>query len=59
MKYSTGDVVRFKIGSDDVQEGEIQVVEENHNEYILYINSFSGWAYKVSENRVISRIAGS
>ncbi len=59
MKYSTGDVVRFKIGSDDVQEGEIQVVEENHNEHILYINSFSGWAYKVSENRVISRIAGS
>ncbi len=59
MKYSTGDVVRFKIGSDDVQEGEVQVVEENPDEHILYINSFSGWAYKVSANRVISRITGS
>ncbi len=52
MKYSTGDVVRFKIGRDDIQEGEVQVVEENPNEDILYINSFSGWAYKVSEKRV-------
>ncbi len=56
MKYSTGDVVRFKIGRDEIQEGEIQVVEENPNEDILYINSFSGWAYKVSEKRVVSRL---
>ncbi len=56
MKYSTGDVVRFKIGRDEIQEGEIQVVEENPNEDILYINSFSGWAYKISEKRVVSRL---
>ncbi len=56
MKYSTGDVVRFKIGRDEIQEGEIQVVEESHDEDILYINSFSGWAYKVSEKRVVSRL---
>ncbi len=56
MKYSTGDVVRFKIGRDEIQEGEVQVVEENPNEDILYINSFSGWAYKVSEKRVVSRL---
>ncbi len=55
MKYSTGDVVRFKIGRDEIQEGEVQVVEENPDEEILYINSFSGWAYKVSEKRVVSR----
>ncbi len=56
MKYSTGDVVRFKIGRDEIQEGEVQVVEENPNEEVLYINSFSGWAYKVSEKRVVSRL---
>ncbi len=56
MKYSMGDVVRFKIGRDEIQEGEVQVVEENPNENILYINSFSGWAYKVSEKRVVSRL---
>jgi hypothetical protein len=56
MKYSTGDVVRFKIGRDEIQEGEVQVVEENPNEEILYINSFSGWAYKVSEKRIVSRL---
>lgn len=56
MKYSMGDVVRFKIGRDEIQEGEVQVVEESHNERFLYINSFSGWAYKVSEKRVVSRL---
>ena len=54
MKYSIGDVVRFKIGRDEIQEGEVQVVEESLDENILYINSFSGWAYKVSEKRVVS-----
>ncbi len=56
MKYSTGDIVRFKIGRDEIQEGEVQIVEENPNEDILYINSFSGWAYKISEKRVVSRL---
>jgi hypothetical protein len=53
MKYSTGDIVRFKNGSDEIQLGEIQFVEKDHHETILYINSFSGWAYKVSEKRVV------
>ncbi len=56
MKYSTGDVVRFKIGKDEIQEGEVQVVEESHDENILYINSFSGWAYKISDKKVVSRL---
>ncbi len=56
MKYSTGDIVRFKIGRDEIQEGEIQIVEQSHNEDIIYINSFSGWAYKVSEKKVVSRL---
>ncbi len=56
MRYSIGDVVRFKVGTNEVEDGEVQVIEENHNERILYINGFSGWAYKVSEKRVISRL---
>ena len=56
MKYSTGDVVRFKIGKDEIQEGEVQAVEENSKEDILYVNSFSGWAYKISDKKVVSRL---
>ena len=52
--YSIGDIVRFKVGSDEIQLGEIQFIEKDHNETILYINSFSGWAYKVSEKRIVA-----
>ena len=57
MKYSRGDIVRFRIGADEIQEGEVQVIEEEHNEDILYINGFSGWAYKVPEERIVSLIS--
>ncbi len=52
--YSIGDIVRFKIGSDEIQLGEIQFIEKDRNETILYINSFSGWAYKVSEKKIVA-----
>ena len=52
--YSIGDIVRFKVGSDEIQLGEIQFIEKDRNETILYINSFSGWAYKVSEKRIVA-----
>ena len=58
MRYSIGDVVRFKVGSNEIHEGKVQVIEKSHNEDIFYINSFSGWAYKVAGNRVISKIPG-
>lgn len=54
MKYSIGDIVEFKVGKDEIHKGDIQFVEKEHNEHILYINSFSGWAYKVPENRIIT-----
>ncbi len=57
MRYNRGDVVRFKVGRDEILEGEIQFLEENHNEDILYINSFSGWAYKIADREVVSRIS--
>ena len=56
MRYSIGDIVKFKVGTDDIQEGKVKIIEKNSNEVILYINSFSGWAYKVTEKRIISRV---
>ncbi len=58
MRYSRGDVVRFKVGSNEIHEGKVQIIEKNHDEDILYINSFSGWAYKITEKSVVSRING-
>ncbi len=58
MRYSRGDVVRFKVGPNEIHEGKVQIIEENCEEDILYINSFSGWAYKVTEKSVVSRING-
>jgi len=56
MRYTTGDIVEFKVGSNDKHTGQVQFVEEDNNENILYINSFSGWAYKVHEKRIIGQI---
>ncbi|MCX9010231.1 MAG: hypothetical protein OIN66_03815 [Candidatus Methanoperedens sp.] len=53
MKLSVGDIVRFKVGFDDVELGEVKFIEKINNETILYINGFSGWAYKVSEKKII------
>jgi signal peptidase I len=56
MRYSRGDVVEFKDGSNEKHTGEVRFVEEDYNENLLYVDSFSGWAYKVPEKRIISRI---
>ena len=56
MKYSKGDIVRFKLQTGEVQEGDIQFIERTRRGEILYINSFNRWAYKVPEKRVISRV---
>ncbi len=58
MRYSRGDVVRFRVGSNEIHEGKVQIIEKSHEEDILYINSFSGWAYKITEKSVVSRING-
>lgn len=52
--YSIGDIVRFKVGSDEIRLGEIKFIEKDQKETILYINSFSGWAYKVSEKKIVA-----
>ncbi len=56
MKYSRGDVVKFKLESGEVHEGDVQFVEERRNGEVLYINSFSRWAYKVPDERVVKRV---
>ncbi|VVB90425.1 Uncharacterised protein [uncultured archaeon] len=56
MKYAIGDIVRFKLESGEVQEGDVQFVDRSVNENILYINGFCRWAYKVPEKRIISRV---
>ena len=55
MRYSLGDIVKFKIGTVETDKGEVKFIEENCFESTLYINSYSGWAYKVPEKRIVSR----
>ncbi len=56
MKYSIGDTVKFKLESGEVQKGNIQYIEKKRNGEILYINSFSRWAYRIPKKRVVSLI---
>lgn len=55
MKYSIGDIVEFKIGSIETDKGEVKFIEEDCNGNTLYINSYSGWAYKVPEKKIVSQ----
>ncbi|MDO8726154.1 MAG: hypothetical protein Q7J35_08810, partial [Candidatus Methanoperedens sp.] len=53
---SIGDIVKFKIGSIETDKGEVKFIEEDCNESTLYINNYSGWAYKVPEKKIVSPI---
>jgi len=55
MIYNIGDTVRFKLESGEVEEGNIQFIEKSRYDEILYINSFSRWAYKISGKKIISQ----
>jgi len=46
--------VEFKIGSIETDKGEVRFIKEDCSESTLYINSRSGWAYKVPEKKIIS-----
>jgi hypothetical protein len=54
MIYNIGDTVRFKLGSGEVQEGNIIFIEKSRYEETFYINSFSRWAYKIPGEKIIS-----
>jgi hypothetical protein len=55
MEYSTGDIVKFKLESGEIQEGDVQFIEKSRSEDILYISSFNRWD-RVPENRIIGRV---
>jgi len=55
MEYSTGDIVKFKLESGEIQEGDVRFIERSRNEDILFISSFNRWD-RVPENRIIERI---
>ena len=55
MRYSIGDIVKFKIGSIETDKGEVKFIEESCSECTLYVDSYSGWAYKVPEKKIVSR----
>jgi hypothetical protein len=57
MRYSKGDVVEFKVESNEKHTGQVRFIEEDYNENILYVDSFIGWAYKVPEKRIMSRVS--
>lgn len=54
MKYFAGDIVKFRLKSGDVHEGEVLFVENKRNGDVLYINAFNRQAYRIDEKRVIS-----
>ena len=56
MKYTKGDIVKFKLESGEVQKGDVRYIEKTRYGEVLYINSFNRWAYKVPEKRIISRV---
>ncbi|VVB88406.1 Uncharacterised protein [uncultured archaeon] len=55
MEYSTGDTVKFKLESGEIQEGDVQFIERRRSKDILYISSFNRWD-RVPEDRIIARV---
>jgi len=55
VEFSTGDIVKFKLESGEILEGDVRFIERSRNEDILYISSFNRWD-RVPENRIIERV---
>jgi len=56
VKYSSGDTVKFKLKSGEIQEGDILFIERSLREDILYIKCSTRRAYKVPEKKIISSV---
>ena len=56
MKYSSGDTVKFKLKSGEIQEGDILFIERGLRDDILYIKCSTRRAYKVPEKKIISSV---
>ena len=53
MIHNIGDIVRFKLESGEVQEGNIMFIENGIYKETFYINSLSRWAYKIPREKII------
>jgi len=56
VKYSSGDTVKFKLKSGEIQEGDVLFIERSLREDILYIKCSPRRAYKVPEKKILSRV---
>jgi hypothetical protein len=56
VKYSSGDTVKFKLKSGEIQEGDILFIERSLREDILYIKCSARRAYKVPEKKILSMV---
>ena len=56
MKYSSGDTVKFKLKSGEIQEGDVLFIERSLRDDILYIKCSTRRAYKVPEKKILSRV---
>jgi hypothetical protein len=56
VKYSSGDTVKFKLKSGETQEGAVLFIERSLREDILYILCSKRRAYRVPENKILSRV---
>ncbi|MDD5615175.1 MAG: hypothetical protein PHH85_03140 [Candidatus Methanoperedens sp.] len=56
MEFSTGDTVKFKLESGEIQEGDVLFIERRLREDILYINCSDRRAYRVPGKKIISGV---
>jgi hypothetical protein len=56
VKYSSGDTVKFKLKSGEIQEGDVLFIERSLRKDILYIKCSTKLAYKVPEKKIISKV---
>jgi hypothetical protein len=55
VKYSSGDTVKFRLKSGEIQEGDVLFIERSLREDILYIRCSTRRAYKVPERKILSK----
>ncbi|MBU4220060.1 MAG: hypothetical protein KKD46_05250 [Euryarchaeota archaeon] len=59
MDCSIGDVVKFKLKSGEINEGDVVFIERSLRENIVYINSYDRRAYRayrIPEKKIISQV---
>ncbi len=54
-KYSTGDTVKFRLKSGEIQKGDVVFIERSRRGDMVYINSSDRRAYRIPEKSIISR----